>query len=117
MAAKKQSKTLPMALKLLAGLVFLYVVFASPLAGTTPIGAGILWVPLLYAVAVLSSVALFVSSLVGFGWNSDRLSISGNKAMELSALALLALTVTAGRLSLSLWGSLIVLGFVIGWIG
>jgi len=61
MAAKQPNKTWASVLMLVASLIFLYVVFIYPPSMTSSgISAAVFWMPLLYAVAVVGSIALFL---------------------------------------------------------
>lgn len=111
MAAKQQNKTLATSLKFIASLIFLYVLFGGPLVIPAQ-----WWAPLVYAVAVVSTIALFFGSLVGFGMSSEMLTSGSKKAVTMSALALLALASTS-MFSGSAAGAMVVVGFIIGWFG
>lgn len=118
MAAKQQNRTLAAALKLVASLIFLYVVFVSPPSMTSSgITAAVLWAPLLYAIAVVGSIALFLASLMGFGWDSKMLSMGSNKAVLCTTLAVIGWAVIASGVGLSMPIELAIVAFVIGLIG
>lgn len=80
------------------------------------LGYGI-WAPLLYAVAVLGSITLFFSSLVGYFMSSDMPMMGIKKTMMATSLAILAWAAITGGAgwSMNMW--LTVIGFVIGWFG
>ena len=120
MAAKQQNKMMAKAIEFIASLIFLYVVFGPLSAAAPSLGNGLgygIWAPLLYAVAVLGSITLFFSSLVGFAMSSQMLMMSTKKAMMVTPFAILAwVAITGGAgWSMNLW--LTLAGFVIGWFG
>ena len=115
MAVKQKNKTLATALKFIASLIFLYVVFVQSPA-VAPTAAGAVWAPLLYAVAVIGSVSLFFASLVGFLMSSDMLNKASKKANMLVALAIIAWAAISGP-AMSMPMELALVGFIIGWFG
>jgi hypothetical protein len=118
MAAKQQNKTWAAALKLVASLIFLYVVFVSPPSMTSSgITAALLWAPLLYAMAVIGSIALFLASLMSFSMSSEMLSKWSSKAMMATTLAVIAWAAIAGGVGLGMTTELAIVAFVIGIIG
>lgn len=105
-------------LRFIASLIFLYVVFAgvSQISGAGNPAA--LWVPLLFAGAVISSIALFFMSIAGIAMPSKEGSMMGNKLSMIASLTLLALTVFASSTwTVNTWGWYVIVGFIIGWIG
>ena len=107
-------------LMFLASLIFLYVVFGPLSAAAPSLGNGLgygIWAPLLYAVAVLGSITLFFSSLVGFFMSTDMQMMGTKKTMMATSLAILAWAAITGGAgwSMNMW--LTVIGFVIGWFG
>ncbi|MDE1871597.1 MAG: hypothetical protein KGI06_05165 [Candidatus Micrarchaeota archaeon] len=111
-------------LRLIASLFFLYVLFGgtggsagwwSPWVTN---GAGSLWLPILFGAAVLSSIALFFSSITGVLFKGDQRMLWKTKSITtnvqtVAAFSLLALTVSP------LWTStfwLVVVGFILGWV-
>jgi len=113
----KQQSIWPAGLKFIASLLFLYVIFGGTAASTgwwSPYilsGGGSIWLPVMYGLAVLSSIGLFfgsLSSLVlktnfGVGW----------KTASIAAFALTVLTATPS-FSGVFW--VVVVGFIIGWV-
>jgi hypothetical protein len=116
MPAKQKNKALASALKFIASLIFLYVVFVSPPVALALAGA-VLWAPLLYAVAVIGSISLFLGSLMSFAVSSEMLNKAGWKMNKMVSLAIVAWAAIAGGLSLSLPMELAIVAFVIGWFG
>lgn len=107
----------PNVLRFVASLLFLYVIFTgasmTPPFGNAWLGqAGSLWLPILFGVAVLGSIALFFSSLAGIAWGKD--SGMTAKILMWSSITLVALTASPA------WGMyfwVTILGFIIGWLG
>ncbi len=114
---KKSKDAKSDALRFIASLLFLYVVFVGTGASTwsawVTSGFGSVWLPLLFGVAVLGSIGLFFSSLAGIVMKEARMAMSGKLLMWLS-LALVALTASPAW-STSFW--IVLLGFLIGWLG
>ncbi|MDE1868924.1 MAG: hypothetical protein KGH60_03095 [Candidatus Micrarchaeota archaeon] len=116
--AAKGTKAWGSVLRFIASLIFLYVIFA----GVSQInGAGnpaALWVPLLFAGAVISSIALFFMSIAGIAMPSKEGAMFGSKISTFASLTLLALTVFASSTwTVNTWGWYVIVGFIIGWIG
>lgn len=115
----KESKgAKPDALRFIASLLFLYVVFVGTGAQTTwstwvATGFGSVWLPLLFGVAVLGSIGLFFSSLAGIVMKEARMAKMGKMLMWVS-LALVALTASPMWYP-SFW--IVLLGVLIGWLG
>ena len=114
----KSKSAWPNGLRFLASLFFLYVLFGGTTAGTgwwspwVTVGAGSIWLPILFAVAVLSSIGLFFSSLAGLVWRSS-VGMSGKLGLTAS-FALVALTVSPA------WSGVfwvVILGFILSWVG
>lgn len=114
----------PNAIRFIASLFFLYVLFGgtSGSAGWwspwVTNGAGSLWLPILFGAAVLSSIALFFSSITSLLFKGDPRMLWKTKSITtnvqtVAAFSLLALTVSP------LWTStfwLVVVGFILGWV-
>jgi hypothetical protein len=116
MAGKKDSaKRGANALYFIASLFFLYVVIVGSSRGwwstwiTT--GAGATWLPIAGAVAVLASIVLFLSGIVGA--LSDYAGASWKLHLT-ATVSLLVLTVSTA-FSTAFW--IVIVGFIIGWIG
>jgi hypothetical protein len=109
----------PNGLRFVASLFFLYVLFGGTSAGSgwwsawVTSGAGALWLPILFGAAVLSSIALFFSSLAGLVFKTSMGMMSG-KTQTIAAFALIALTVSLTWSSV-FW--IVVVGFILGWVG
>lgn len=107
-----------MILQFIGALIFLYVVWtwsqnwaALPASGWFG-GAGAFWAPIFGAVAIYSTIALFIMSLVAlFGMNSAGMAEWAMKMVMWSGIALLGLT--AG----SAWFLWVVVGFVLSYVG
>lgn len=109
----------PDVLRFIASLLFLYVVFgagSSGLSSWVTSGAGALWLPILFGVAVLGSIGLFFGSLGSVFSAKARASMGnmGSKVLMWTGFALIALTVSPAW-SWTFW--VVVLGFLIGWFG
>jgi hypothetical protein len=115
--ATKSKSAWPNGLRFVASLFFLYVLFGGTSAGSgwwspwVVSGAGSLWLPILFGAAVLSSIALFFSSIAGLAFKADF--GAGWKVQSVAAFALVALTVST-ILSSVFW--LVIVGFILGWI-
>lgn len=130
MAAAKV-KAWPKVLQFVASLVFLYVIFVGrPTEGwsLSALGAASWLAPLLYAAAVLSTIALFFISLVGLGWSGKSIPEAGGKMMPMMAskslgIAGFTLLVLTVFISLSItgatamWSWLVIIGYIVGWLG
>ncbi|MGI0100443.1 MAG: hypothetical protein ACREBH_01850 [Candidatus Micrarchaeaceae archaeon] len=107
----------PNALRFIASLLFLFVIFGGSSAGMgwwSPYvisGAGSLWLPILLGAAVLSSIALFFSSIAGLVLNRD--GMMGGKLATVAAFTLIALTVSTSWTSV-FW--VVVVGFMLSWV-
>jgi hypothetical protein len=117
----------PNVLRFVASLLFLFVLFggttaiASTISGGTsgwwsplvaPGTAGALWLPILFGVAVLSSIALFFGSIAGMVWKMSSRGM-GWKTTLLASFSLTALTVSP-TWSGVFW--VVIVGFIVGWI-
>ena len=109
---KNNNKKAGAALKFVASLFFLYVVLTGLSSGLWgSYASGSIWTPILVAVALLGSIALFFGSLAEIVKPEGRL---GGKLIAVVAFSLVALTI--GPLwSVALCVS--VIGFLIGWAG
>ncbi len=112
MNTAKSKGPLPNALRFISSLIFLYVVFGG--SAWSLGAAGSLWLPILFSIAVLSSIGLFLSSLAGLATKHCPQWV-GNKLVILASFALVALTAGAGSFTMPFW--IVVLGFIIGLIG
>ena len=110
MAAKQQNGMLASAAKFVASLIFLYVVF-GPLNAAYAAPTGNFWASLLYAAAVLGSVTLFLSSILGFFASANMPRICSCKAMMVTPFALLAWVAMTPFSPTSMW--LTVIGAVL----
>lgn len=113
----------PNGLRFLASLFFLYALFGGLSAGVGwwsvyVSGAGSLWLPILFGIAVLSSIGLFFSSLAGLVFKSSM--GMGGKMATVASFALIALTYgpsVTGIASLSSVFWVVILGFILAWVG
>lgn len=119
-AASKQKKSgpWPNVMRFVASLLFLFVVFTG--AGMNPPfnnvwlgGAGSIWLPIVFGIAVLGSIGLFFSSLAGLAWGKGGGMMAG-KIVMFTSLALVILTASPSWSS-SFW--VVILGFLIGTFG
>lgn len=113
--AKKGNNNTGNALKFIASLFFLYVVFVGASNGwwsawVSGPSNGSVWLPLLVAIGVIGSIALFFGSIAGM---AKGIKV-GNNLFYATALSLVALTVSP-QWSIAFWISIV--GFVIGWLG
>ncbi|MGD0728628.1 MAG: hypothetical protein ABR981_00955 [Candidatus Micrarchaeaceae archaeon] len=118
-AKPKDKGAWPDVLRFIAALLFLYVVFtgagANPPFGNAWLnGAGSLWVPILFGVAVLGSIGLFFSSLAGALSSKCRMGGMVGKLLMFTSLALVILTASPAW-NVGFW--IVIVGFLIGWIG
>ena len=99
-------------LKFVASLFFLYVVLSGLNSGSWgTYASSSIWTPILVAVALLGSIAIFFGSLAEM---AKPEMCMGGKLIAVVSFALVALTV--GPLSsLPLWMTLV--GFLVGWAG
>jgi len=109
----------PNALRFLASLFFLYVLFGGTSASTgwwspwvTAGAAGAVWLPILFGVAVLSSIALFFGSIAGMVFKMSSAAM-GWKTTLLASFSLTALTVSP-TWSGVFW--VVIVGFILGWV-
>lgn len=108
----------PNGLRFIASLFFLYVLFGGTTAGSgwwSPwafTGAGSLWLPLLFGAAVLSTIALFFSSVAGMVLKKSS-GAMGWKTALIASFSLVALTVSPAW-SAVFW--VVILGFILSWI-
>jgi hypothetical protein len=114
-SAKKKTAW-PNVLRFIASLLFLYVIFIgtganwwSPWVAS---GVGAVWLPILFGAAVLSSIALFFSSLAGIAWKFG--GAMSWKVLMLASFTLVALTASP-FFSTGFW--IVILAFLIGWMG
>ncbi len=111
----KAKSAWPNGLRFVASLFFLYVIFGSTGSGWwsqwVTAGAGSLWLPILFGVAVLSSIALFFGSLAGLAWKMS--SPMGWKTVLFAAFSLTALTVSTSFTGV-FW--IVIVGFLIAWV-
>lgn len=99
------------ALEFLGSLIFLYLVFGT---GTQLQGGGV-WLPILWAAAVISAVMLFFVSL-GNLTNMGNVSWGAMRLSTIAGFSTIALTVTTvGSTSGLYW--IAILGFVLGLLG
>ncbi len=103
------------ALRLIASLLFLFVIFIGTnmgwWSGWVTSGVGAVWLPLLFGVAVLSSIGLFFCSLASIAWKMGGGAMA-MKIMILSSFSLVVLTASPAW-SVGFW--IVILGFLIGW--
>lgn len=116
----------PNALRFLASVLFLYVIFGGTAAAAgwwspwVVNGAGSLWLPILFGAAVLSSVALFFGTLffgsLAMAGMAPKMGSGsmGWKASMIAAFSLTALTVSPS-FSGVFW--VVILGFILAWVG
>jgi hypothetical protein len=116
----------PNALRFLASLFFLYVIFGGATASTAwwspwvVNGAGSLWLPILFGAAVLSTIALFFGTLFFGGLSmagmAPKMNGSGMgwKTALIAAFSLTALTVSPS-FSGVFW--VVIVGFILAWVG
>jgi hypothetical protein len=113
----KSKSAWPNGLRFLASLFFLFVLFGGSSAGTgwwspwVTAGAGSLWLPILFAIAVLSSIGLFFSSLAALVVKSSM--GMGGKLGLAASFSLVALTVSPS------WSGIfwvVILGFILSWV-
>ncbi|MDE1810916.1 MAG: hypothetical protein KGH66_02660 [Candidatus Micrarchaeota archaeon] len=120
MAAKKGGKA-PHALRFIASLVFLYVIFSMWQAFAISAGGAVSAVEAIaLAVGLLGTIALFFTSLGGLAMDSSgMMNPMGDKALMGAALPLLIVAVavapTNAVTTAAVWA--IIVGFIIGWIG
>ena len=100
------------ALKFVASIFFLYVVLSGLGSGIWgAYASGSIWTPILVAVALLGSIALFFGSLAEM---AKPEMCMGGKLIAVVAFSLVALTI--GPLwSVPLW--ITIIGFMVGWAG
>lgn len=106
----------PNALRFVASLFFLYVVFGGAYGNGwwspwVTSGAGSLWTPILLGAAVLSSIGLFLGSLAGMAWK--MVTPMGWRTSIIAAFSLTALTVS---LSFSSVFWIVMIGFILNWV-
>jgi hypothetical protein len=113
----KSNSIWPNGLRFIASLLFLYVIFGAGASSgwwspwiTT--GAGSLWLPIVFGVAVLSTIGLFFCSLAGLAYKKPNMMIT--KIMMVASLMLVILTVSPAWTG-TFW--IVILGFILGWIG
>lgn len=95
----------------LAAVAALYVPWGSGQYSTWPAGAT-LWVPILYAVAVVSAIALFFTSFAQLGSMGGMASWKAMSTTSAAAVTLVALT--AGNTT---WFVAVLIGFVLSFLG
>ena len=117
-AQKAKYSGWPNKLRFVASLLFLFVIFGGTTASIgwwspwVTVGAGSIWLPILFGVAVLSSIALFFGSIAGMVWKMSSASM-GWKTTLLASFSLTALTASA-TWSGVFW--VVIVGFILGWI-
>ncbi|MEM0159764.1 MAG: hypothetical protein QW046_04820 [Candidatus Micrarchaeaceae archaeon] len=99
------------ALEVIASLVYIWVTFFSGGVNANGTAMGILQ-PIVYAIAAISSIAIFFLSIGGilWGWNAKILS-SIKGSFTASSIALIALTAANFNMAV------VIVGFIIGLIG
>lgn len=114
---QKSKSAWPNTLRFIASLLFLYVIFAGNAMGWwspwVTSGVGQIWLPILFGVAVLSSIGLFFGSLAGLASKMDGGKMIW-KAVMLGSFTLVALTVSTS-FTAGFW--VVILGFLLGWFG
>ncbi|MEM3208866.1 MAG: hypothetical protein QXE33_03030 [Candidatus Micrarchaeaceae archaeon] len=108
---EKKSATGIYVLEIIASLVYIWETFFSGGANANGTAMGLLQ-PIVYAVAAVSSVALFFLSIGGimWGWNAKILN-SIRSSFAAGSIALIALTVANFNMAI------VIVGFIIGLIG
>ncbi|HUY70421.1 MAG TPA: hypothetical protein VMV00_02540, partial [Candidatus Baltobacteraceae bacterium] len=100
---------------------FLYVIFSMWQAFAISAGGAVSAVEAIaLAIGLLSTIALFFTSLAGLGMDSTgMMNPMGDKALMGAALPLLIVAVATATsnavMSIPVWA--IIVGFIIGWIG
>jgi len=115
MATKKSSQMKGTLLEFLGALIYIYLVFTWLGSGGTPLwlsGAGAIWLPVIAGVALISSLTLFIMSLVALaGMNSDMMIMGAMKATWWGGFAIFVLTAGGA------WFWWAILGFLLAYIG
>ena len=121
--AKDGKNAMVSGLVFIGSLLYLYVAYAGwgalgaagGVAPTSVIGAA---AAVLWAVALIASVALFFGSLGSFMWGWFEQTVGmAMKGGEIAAVALLVVSVAWGGAAWATWAMIVVLGFIINWIG
>lgn len=117
--AKQQPNWTAWGLQFIGSLIYLYVVFQlwnSPLPGGNLSGSlAALGLGLLFAVAVLTSVTYFLTTLASVKMADKEMSMWSWKTSMWAAGSLVVLTVAGG--AAGTWTAVAVLGFVLASIG
>jgi hypothetical protein len=101
-------------LKFIASLFFIYVLYMGLSSGGWAAVIKLsVWISIVFSIALLSTIALFVTSIGGMAM-PKRCNSGTSKLVTVAALTVLILASLSWNVA---WITITVLGFLIGWLG
>ena len=100
-------------LKFIASLFFIYILYMGLSSGWGAVIKYSVWVSVVFAIALLSTISLFFASIGGMVM-PKRCKANMMKLVTVAGLTILVLTSLSWNVA---WITVTVIGFLIGWLG